>query len=81
MNLPRVQKDLAKARSDLEKLEGQWEVAKNHTGDNVYASPVHEVNARTKDYMDDHKNVAYSTAMGRVMVPETAYVMIQKLKN
>jgi len=80
MNLPRVQKELAEAKVELEKLITSWEKAKKHTSDEHYESPGHEVDARTKAYMDDH-NVSYSTAMGRVLKSDLVLSFAYMSKN
>ncbi len=66
MNLPRVEKNLSEAKAELEMLEASWEKAKKHTDDQVYESPGHEVNDRSKEYSEAH-GVDYKTAMAKVL--------------
>jgi len=66
INLPRVEKELAKAKAELEKLEASWEKAKNHTSDQTYESPGVEVDSRAKEYMAKHGG-DYSSAMNKIL--------------
>jgi len=66
INLPGVEKELAKAKAELQKLETQWEKAKKHSDSRVFESPGVEIDQRSKEYASKHR-VSYKDAMAKIL--------------